>query len=199
MLLGINTMFDGETSLLTPRQMHDLRCEIWDLRYEFWVFWPLRHWKFSNFVTCEPHFPMWTTWFLHPLEIPNKPFDDISLDLITGLPKSKGKDAILVVMDKLTKCAHFIATNVEMTALEVATQLFQRIVKHFGLLIRIIGDRDPRWTSAIWKALAETFGTRLALSTSKHPQTDGQTEVMNQHLEMMMRAYVCKDQKDWSQ
>ena len=133
------------------------------------------------------------------MEIPNKPFDDISLDLITGLPKSQGKDAILVIVDKLTKYAHFIATNMETTALEVATQLFKRIVKHFGLPIRIIGDRDPRWTSAVWKALAETFGTRVALSTSKHPQTDGQTEVMNQHLETMMRVYICKDQKDWSQ
>ena len=137
--------------------------------------------------------------FLQPLEIPATPFDDISLDLITGLPNSRSKNAILVVVDKLTKYAHFITTKVEATALEVAELLFTRIVKHFSLPIRIIGDRDPRWTSSVWKALAEMFGTRLALSTSKHPQTDGQTEVMNQHLETMLRAYISKDQKDWAQ
>jgi hypothetical protein len=109
-----------------------------------------------------------------------------------------GKNAILVVVDKLTKYAHFVATRVEATALEVADLLFKRIVKQFGLPTRIIGDRDPRWTSSVWKALAETFGTRLALSTSKHPQTDGQTEVMNQHLETMLRAYISSDQKDWA-
>lgn len=136
--------------------------------------------------------------FLQPLEIPATPFDDISLDLITGLPNSYNKNAILVVVDKLTKYAHFIATRVEATALEVAELLFKRIVKHFGLPIHIIGDRDLRWTSSVWKALAEMFGTRLALSTSKHPQTDGQTEVMNQHLETMLRAYISKDQKDWA-
>ena len=136
--------------------------------------------------------------FLQPLEIPATPFDDISLDLITGLPNSRNKNAILVVVDKFTKYAHFITTKVEATALEVAELLFKRVVKHFGLPIRIIGDHDPRWTSSVWKALAKMFGTRLALSTSKHPQTDGQTEVMNQHLETMLRAYVSKDQKDWA-
>jgi hypothetical protein len=135
--------------------------------------------------------------FLQPLEIPAIPFEDILLDLITGLPNSLDKNAILVVVDKLMKYAHFIATTSEVTALEVAGLLFKRIVKHFGLPTRIIGDRDPRWTSAVWKALSQTFGTQLALSTSKHPQTDGQTEVMNQHLETMLRAYIEPDQKDW--
>jgi hypothetical protein len=75
--------------------------------------------------------------------------------------------------------------------------LFKRIVKHFGLPARLIGNRDPRWTSTVWKALAQMFGSQLALSTSKHPQTDGQTEVMNQHLEPMLQAYIKPDQKDW--
>jgi hypothetical protein len=133
-----------------------------------------------------------------PLEILTTPFKDISLDLITGLPKSFDKDAILVVVDKLMKYAHFIATMMEVTALEVASLLFKRIVKHFGLPTHLIGDHDPRWTSTIWKALAQMFGTQLALSMSKHPQTDGQTEVMNQHLETMLRAYIEPNQKDWS-
>jgi len=167
-------------------------------------YWPRMRSDVVDYVkTCDPcqkikHDRGARAGFLHPLEIPVNPFDDISLDLITSLPSSHGRNAILVVVDKLTKYAHFMATRVEATALEVASLLFKRIVKHFGLPTRIIGDRDPRWTSTIWKALAELFGTRLALSTSKHPQTDGQTEVMNQHLETMLRAYICKDQKDWA-
>jgi hypothetical protein len=135
--------------------------------------------------------------FLQPLKIPATPFEDISLNLITGLPKSLNKDAILVVIDKLTKYAYFITTTSEVTALEVANLLFKRIVKHFGLPACLIGDCDPRWTSTVWKALAQMFGTQLAPSTSKHPQTDGQTEVMNQHLETMLQAYIKPNQKDW--
>jgi hypothetical protein len=120
------------------------------------------------------------------LEIPAIPFEDISLNLITGLPKSLDKDAILIVVDKLTKYTHFIAMTMEVTALEVASLLFKRIVKHFGLPTDLIGNCNPRWTSTVWKVLAQMFGTQLALSMSKHPQMDGQTEVMNQHLETML-------------
>src|SRR5271154_7208203 len=136
--------------------------------------------------------------YLQPLEIPGTPFDTITLDLITGLPLSHGKDAILVVVDKFSKFALFMATTTEVTASQVAVLLFQRLIKFFGLPRIIIGDRDPRWTSTVWKVLAELFKTRLALSTSKHPQTDGQTEVMNQQLETMLRAYVQEDLKSWA-
>jgi hypothetical protein len=155
-------------------------------------YWPSMRSDVINYVrTCDPwqkikHNRGVGAGFLQLLEIPAIPFEDISLDLITGLPNSLNKDAILVVVDKLTKYAHFIATTSEATALDVAGLLFTRIVKHFGLPTRIIGDRDPRWTSTVWKALSQMFGTQLALSTSKHPQTDGQTEVMNQHLETML-------------
>jgi hypothetical protein len=167
-------------------------------------YWPRMSSDVKEYVrTCDPcqkikHNRGAASGFLQPLEIPSKPFDDISLDLITGLPKSNEKDAILVVVDKLTKYAHFIATNTEVTALQSAELLLKRVVKYFGLPSRIIGDRDPRWTSLVWNSLASLFGTRLALSTSRHPQTDGQTEVMNQNLETMLRAYIHADQKDWA-
>jgi hypothetical protein len=67
----------------------------------------------------------------------------------------------------------------------MAALIFKCVVKLFGLPKTIIGDRDPHWTSDVWKVLAQLFDTCLALSTSKHPQTDGQTEVMNQQLETM--------------
>ena len=81
---------------------------------------------------------------------------------------------------------------------DTAVLIFKRVVKVFGLPELIVGDRDPRWISSIWKNLAVTLNSRLALSTSKHPQMDGQTEVMNQQLETMLHAYVHADQKDWS-
>src|SRR5271168_3234350 len=136
--------------------------------------------------------------FLQPLDIPMRPFDTISLDFVTGLPESQRRNAVLVIVDKLTKFAHFIPTTTMVTASDTAALIFKRVVKLFGLPRTIVGDRDPRWTSDVWKALAQLLGTRLALSTSKHPQTDGQTEVMNQHRETMLRAYVQADQKDWS-
>ena len=136
--------------------------------------------------------------YLQPLEIPINPFDHISLDFVTRLPLSHGKDAMLVVVDKLTKYAHFIATMAEVTMEESALLLFQHVIKFFGMPSRIISNRNPQWTSTVWNSVAKLLGTRLALSTSKHPQTDGQTEAMNQHLETMLRAYVKKDQSDWS-
>jgi hypothetical protein len=75
------------------------------------------------------------------------------------LPLSRGKDAILVVVDKLTKYAQFIATTAEITAEESAALLFKRVIKFFGMPSRIIGDRDPRWTSSVWNSLAQLFGT----------------------------------------
>ncbi|HEX9613546.1 MAG TPA: reverse transcriptase domain-containing protein [Candidatus Bathyarchaeia archaeon] len=168
-------------------------------------YWPRMRSDVTDYVrSCDPcqkikHDRGSGVGYLQPLEIPTNPYDHLTLDFITGLPLSHNKDAILVVVDKLTKYAHFIATTAEVTAEESAILLFKRVIKFFGMPSRIIGDRDPRWTSAVWKSLALLFGTRLALSTSKHPQTDGQTEVMNQHLETMLRAYVQKDQADWSE
>lgn len=166
-------------------------------------YWPsLRKDVIDYVYTCDPcqktkHDRGAKSGFLQPLEIPTRPFDTISLDFITGLPRERNLDAILVVVDKLTKFAHFIPTTEASSASDAAGLLFKRIVKTFGMPNTIVGDRDPRWTSKVWSALAELFKTRLALSTSRHPQTDGQTEVMNQHLETMLRAYIQADQKDW--
>jgi hypothetical protein len=120
------------------------------------------------------------------------------MDFITGLPESNGKTAILVVVDKLTKFATFIPTTSEVTAETTARLLFQRVFRLFGLPTEIVSDRDPRFTSNFWKALASHYNTRLAMSTARHPQTDGQTEVLNQTLETMLRAYVANDRRSWS-
>lgn len=168
-------------------------------------YWPSLRKDVSDYVkSCDvcqkvKHDRSGKTGYLKPLEIPAQPFDTISLDFISGLPMSNGKNAILVVVDKLTKYAHFIPTTTEINASETAQLLFDEIIKTYGLPRVIVGDRDPRWTSSLWQELAQLMNTRLALSTSKHPQTDGQTEAMNQQLETMLRAYVQHDKKSWSQ
>ena len=111
--------------------------------------------------------------YLQPLAIPGRPFDTVSLDFITGLPLSNGKDTILVLVDKLTKFAHFIATMSNINARDTAVLIFKRVVKVFRLLEVIISDRDPRWINSVWTNLAVIFNSHLALSTSRHPQTDG--------------------------
>ena len=141
-------------------------------------YWPCMRSDITEYVrSCNPcqkikHDQGSGIGYLQPLDIPTNPFDHITLDFITGLPLSHNKDAILVVVDKLTKYAHFIATTAEVTAEESAGLLFKRVIKFFGMPSRIISDRDPQWTSALWKLLALLFGTQLALSTSKHPQMD---------------------------
>jgi transposase InsO family protein len=135
--------------------------------------------------------------FLTPLRIPQQPYETITMDFITGLPESHGKTAILVVVDKLTKFATFIPTTSDVTAETTARLLFQRVFKSFGLPLEIVSDRDPRFTSNFWKALAKYYKTRLAMSTARHPQTDGQTEILNQTLETMLRAYVANDRESW--
>jgi hypothetical protein len=122
----------------------------------------------------------------------------ITLDFVMGLPVSCDFDAILVVVDKLTKYGIFIPTQKTIDAPGTARLLFRHVVKWFGLPRELVSDRDPRFVSEFWKTLAAAFETRLALSSAHHPQTDGQTEVMNQHLETMMRAYVQSDPTEWS-
>lgn len=137
---------------------------------------------------------------LRPANIPSRPFETVSLDLITGLPPS-GEErftAILVMVDKLTKFAIIIPTHDTLDQEGFATLFFERIVCVYGLPHRIISDRDKRWATAFWKSVVSKYGSVLALSSSHHPQTDGQTEILNATLEQMLRAYVGLDRSDWA-
>ena len=120
------------------------------------------------------------------------------MGLITALPKTKrGHDAILVVVDKLSKMAHFVATHTSVTAPELARLFYSEVVRHHGIPLSIISDRDARFTSNFWRSLWQQTGTKLAMSTSYHPETDGQTERMNRTLEDMLRSYTNYEQNDW--
>lgn len=135
-----------------------------------------------------------------PLPHPPRRWDQVSMDLITQLPRTKsGNDAIVVVVDKYSKMLHCFPTTTTVTAPQLAKLFFDEIVRHHGVPSSIISDRDPRFTSSFWQQLWKQLGTKLAMSTAYHPQTDGQTERANRTIEEMLRAYVNSKQNDWDQ
>ena len=137
---------------------------------------------------------------LKSLPIPSRPFETITMDFIPELPKTaNGFDNILVVVDKLTRYAIFIPTTVDVTTEKTAELIFKHVITKFGLPHQIISDRDTRWTSSFWEELCRQMDIKRSLSTSYHPQTDGQTEVMNQILEIALRCYVGPKRDNWDE
>ncbi|CAI7906079.1 unnamed protein product [Closterium sp. NIES-54] len=137
---------------------------------------------------------------LQPLEIPTAPWTCVSLDFITDLPRTPtGFDSILVVIDKLSKMAHFIPTTGTVTAAETAKLFFTHVVRLHRLPSAIISDRDTRFLSNFWTALFQLLGTQIRLSTAYHPETDGQTKRMNGTLEDALCSCVNAMQTDWDQ
>src|ERR1041384_1853243 len=120
------------------------------------------------------------------------------MDFITKLPKtSSGHDKIWVIVDRLTKSAHFLPIR-ETDRLEKLTRLYiKEVVSKHGVPVSIISDRDGRFTSRFWRTLNQALGTRLDMSTTYHPQTDGQSERTIQTLEDMLRACVIDFGKSW--
>ncbi|GJP73723.1 hypothetical protein CLOP_g4413, partial [Closterium sp. NIES-67] len=130
---------------------------------------------------------------LQPLPVPEQLWQVVSLDFITGLPPtSSGHDAILVVIDKFSKMGHFIPTHTTARTEETAQLFVRHIISQHGIPTTLISDRDPKFTSKFWKELMSLLGTKLAMSSAYHPQTDGQTERLNQIVEQLLRA-ACKD------
>jgi hypothetical protein len=136
---------------------------------------------------------------LQPLPIPTQAWQIVSLDFIDGLPKSHKYDTILVVVDKFTKYGHFIPLSHPYTAMSIAQLYLNSIYKLHGLPQMIISDRDRAFTSAIWQELFRLFETTLNMSSSYHPQSDGQTERLNQCLETYLRCMVSSCPSKWSQ
>nr|GFC21243.1 Gag protease polyprotein [Tanacetum cinerariifolium] len=115
--------------------------------------------------------------------------DEISMDFITGLPTTqKRHDAIWVVVDRLTKSAHFLPIRKNYSISKLAEIFRQEIVRMHDTLTYIVSDRDSRFTSHFWEGLQKAWGTRLKFSTTFHPQTDAQSERTIQTLEDMLRA-----------
>ena len=121
------------------------------------------------------------------------------MDFIKGLPKSQGFSVILVVVDKLTKFAHFLLVKHPYIAATIAQLFMNNVVKLHGLPSTIVTDRDTVFLSQFWKELFKLYKVNLQLSTAYHPQTDGQTERVNQCSEMYLRCSVQDSPKAWAQ
>ncbi|KAL0540168.1 hypothetical protein IC582_024398 [Cucumis melo] len=135
---------------------------------------------------------------LQPLSIPEWKWENVSMDFITGLPRTlRGFTVIWVVVDRLTKSAHFVPGKPTYTASKWAQLYMSEIVRLHGVPVSIVSDRDARFTSKFWKGLQTAMGTRLDFSTTFHPQTDGQTERLNQVLEDMLRACALEFPGSW--
>ena len=121
----------------------------------------------------------------------------MTVDFITKLPVVAGKDAILVVCDRLSKMTHFVATT-EGTSVEGLARLFwDNVWKLHRLPESVVLDRGPQFAAELTKELNWMLGIKAKLSTAFHPQTDGQTEWMNQELEQYLRLFIEHRQKDW--
>ena len=134
---------------------------------------------------------------LQPIPIPSQPFEVVTMYFIPELPEWEGYDNVLVIVDKLTKYAIFIPTTTVITERETAELYFQHVISQYGIPRQIISDRDTRWRGDFWKEICDKMGMKRALTTAYHPQADGQTEIMNQTLKILLQAYVGPNRDNW--
>ncbi|GKA54392.1 hypothetical protein Tco_0753341 [Tanacetum coccineum] len=200
----------GDTRSLIMHESHKLKYSIYlgsdkmyhDLKMLYW--WPNMKAEIATYVskclTCakvkaEHQRP---SGLLVQPDIPEWKWEKITMDFITKLPKTAaGFDSIWVIVDRLTKSAHFLPMK-ETDSTEKLTRLYMKeIVARHGIPVSIISDRDSHFTSRVWQSLHKALGTQLNLSTAYHPQTDGQSERTIQTLEDMLRACVIDFGNGW--
>ena len=135
---------------------------------------------------------------LQPLRVPEWKWEEIGMDFIVGLPRTQsGYDSIWVIVDRLTKVAHFIPVKTTYSGPKLAELYISRIVCLHGVPKKIVSDRGTQFTSKFWEKLHESMDTKLNFSSAYHPQTNGQTERVNQILEDMLRACALKYGRSW--
>ena len=137
---------------------------------------------------------------LQPLKVAEWKWEHVTMDFVTHFPRTQQKhDTVWVIVDRLTKSAHFLAVRMTF-ALERFCRLYIReIVRLHGVTVSIVLDRDPRFTAHFWKSFQKAMGTRLTMSTTFHPQTDGQSERTIQVLKDMLRACVLDHKGSWEE
>ena len=135
---------------------------------------------------------------LQPLPIPEWKWEHVTMDFVVGLSRAFGDyDAIWVIVDRLTKSAHFLVIRNNLSLNQLAELYVNEIIKLHGVPISIVSDRDPRFTSRFWPKLQKALGTSLHFNTAFHPQTDGQSERTIQTLEDMLRACILDFKDSW--
>jgi hypothetical protein len=125
---------------------------------------------------------------LQPLDVPSQVWAGISMDFIDGLPKVGGKSVILTVVDRFSKYAHFIALGHPYTTTTVAHAFFDGIIRLHGFPTSIVSDGDPVFTGHVWRDLFQMVGIKLRMSTVFHPQTNGQSKVVNKVIAMYLHC-----------
>ena len=137
---------------------------------------------------------------LNPLEIPDSRWHTVTMDFIMDLPRSaNGNDAILVLVDKLTKYVHLVPTVKTCTSEDVARLFLTHVFQYHGFPRVIISDRDTRFTAELWRHFCKKLGIQPRFSTAFHPQTDGQTERTNRVLEEVLRHFIDGEHKNWEE
>jgi hypothetical protein len=136
---------------------------------------------------------------LAPLPVPSQFWQMVSLDFVDGLPRSGGVNSVLVVVDKLSRYAHFIGLSHPYTVSTVVAAYMDNVHKLHGMPDSIVSDRDSIFTSRFWREMAAVTGIKLRMSSSHHPQTDGTTERVNQCLEAYLRCFTHACPVKWAQ
>jgi hypothetical protein len=136
--------------------------------------------------------------YTQALKILEWKWEEIGMDFIVGLPRTQaGYDSIWVIVDRLTKVAHFILVKASYSGANLVELCMSRIMCLHGVPKKIVSDRGSQFTSKFWEKLHESMDTKLNCSSAYHPQTDGQTERTNQILEDILRACAVKYEKGW--
>src|SRR3984893_9696980 len=136
---------------------------------------------------------------LHPHPVPDGPWSVITWDIVGPLPLSRGHNAILVIVDKFTKRTLIEGIGINLTGLGAARILRDRVFRDHGVPQKIVSDRGPQFVSRFMKEFYSMIGVNANPSTAFHPQMDGQTERVNQEIEVYLRAYVDHLQDDWAE
>ena len=139
---------------------------------------------------------------LHPLPPPSGPWKEVTMDFIPELPPSKMNgvvyNAILVVVCRLTKMAHYIPASTKWDGIDLANAWIREIVRLHGVPERVLSDRGPLMNANHWRTFNHYLNSKRVLTSTYHPETDGQTERQNQTLEQYLRIYCCVEQDDWA-
>ena len=134
---------------------------------------------------------------LHPLPIPDTPWDTISVDFIMELLESNGQDSIMVVVDSVTKRSHFMSMVMTISSIRAAQLYIWHVWKHHRLPKRVVSDRGLQFVAEFTREIYRLLGIKLAATMAYHPQGDGQMERVNQELEQFLQLFINQRQDDW--